>query len=120
MKSFIVAAAAAAPFLAAPAFAGPYVNIETESGFAGSDYAGTVTEFVAGYEGTAGENAGWYVEVGPAIVSPDGQESETELFAEAGVAVDLTENIEIYGEVSLLTDDNDNLYGTKAGVTYRF
>ena len=120
MIKSVFAATAALSMSAGAALAGPYVNVETESGFAGSNYEGTITEFVVGYEGTAGESTDWYVEVGPAVVSPDGAESETELFAEAGFSIDLSENIEFYGEVSLLTDDNDNLYGTKAGVTYRF
>ena len=120
MIKSVFAATAALSMSAGAAFAGPYINVETESGFAGSDYEGTITEAVVGYEGTLGESTGWYVEAGPALVSPDGEESETEFFAEAGVAVDLTENLELYGEVSLLTGDDANGYGTKAGVTYRF
>ena len=39
-----IALAAAAPLLAAPALAGPYVNVEANSGFTGSDYTGTTTD----------------------------------------------------------------------------
>ena len=50
----------------------------------------------------------------------DGEETETELSGELGIEVDVTENIEIYGEVSFITDDGDFDYGTKVGATYRF
>ena len=56
MKSIIIAAAAA-PFIAAPAMAGPYVNVEANTGWVGSDYEGTVIESHVGYEGDLGENA---------------------------------------------------------------
>ena len=39
-----IALAAAAPLMAAPALAGPYVNVEANSGFTGSDYTGTTTD----------------------------------------------------------------------------
>ncbi len=35
---------------AAPAMAGPYANVEANSGFTGSDYTGTATDFPLGYE----------------------------------------------------------------------
>ena len=38
------AALAAAPLFAGAAMAGPYVNVEANSGFAGSDYTGNPTE----------------------------------------------------------------------------
>ena len=119
MKSFI-AAAVAAPFIAAPALAGPYVNVEANSGFVGSDYSGTVTETHIGYEGDLGENAGYYVQTGPAFVAADGEDLNTELSGKAGVGVDVTDNVNIYGEISFITDDNDNGYGTKVGVKYTF
>ena len=116
----IIAAAIAAPFMAAPALAGPYVNIENNTGFTGSDYDGALTEFHVGYEGDLGESAGYYAQFGPAIVSVDGEENETELSGKAGVGVDLTENINVYGEISFVTDEDDNGYGTKVGVKYSF
>ena len=119
MKSIIIAAAAA-PFLAAPAMAGPYVNVEANSGFVGTDYEGTVIESHVGYEGDLGESAGYYVQVGPAFVSEDGGDTDTELSGKAGVSVALTERVEAYGEISFVTDEDDNGYGTKLGVTYRF
>ena len=63
MKSII-----AAGFLlgcAQGAIAGPYANIEANSGFYGSDYTGTATDVHVGYEG-----ANWYVQGGPALLQP--------------------------------------------------
>ena len=119
MKS-LIAAAVAAPFFAAPALAGPYVNVEANSGFTGSDYNGTVTETHVGYEGDLGDNAGYYVQAGPAFVAEDGADVETELSGKAGVSVAVTERVEVYGEISFITDEDDNGYGTKVGATYRF
>ena len=119
MKSIILAAVAA-PFIAAPAIAGPYVNVEANSGFTGSDYEGTTSEAHVGYEGDLGESAGYYVQTGPAFVSADGEDLSTELSGKAGVGIDITENVEVYGEISFITGEDDNGYGTKVGATYRF
>ena len=117
-----LAAVAALPVLGSAALAGPYVNIESNAGFTGSDYDGAVTDLHVGYEGALGESAGYYVQAGPAIVSIDGEDRTTELSGKAGVGVDVTENVNLYGEVSFLTIDgsDDNAYGTKVGVKYTF
>ena len=120
MKSFI-AAAIAAPFLAAPAIAGPYVNVETNAGFKGSDFGAATTDLHLGYEGDLGETASYYVQGGPALVSVDGEDLETELSGKAGVGVDLTDSMNLYGEVSFLTDGSEDAnYGAKLGVKYSF
>ena len=119
MKLFI-AAAVAAPLMAAPAIAGPYVNVEANSGFTGSDYEGTIIESHVGYEGDLGESAGYYVQAGPAFISEDGGDTDTELSGKAGVSVALSERVDVYGEISFVTDEDDNGYGTKLGATYRF
>ena len=115
-----LAAVAATPLLAGAAMAGPYVNVEANSGWVGSDYSGTVTEAHVGYEGELSSTAGYYVQAGPAFVSPDGDATETELSGKAGVGVDVAENVNIYAEISFITSDDDNGYGTKIGATYRF
>ena len=119
MKLFI-AAAVAAPLMAAPAIAGPYVNLETNSGLVGSDYEGTVIDSHVGYEGGLGEDAGYYVQAGPAFISEDGGDTDTELSGKAGISVAATERLDVYGEISFVTDEDDNGYGVKTGVTYRF
>ena len=117
-----LAAVAALPVLGSAALAGPYVNIESNAGFTGTDYDSAVTDLHVGYEGCLGENAGYYVQAGPAIVSTDGEDRTTELSGKAGVGVDVSENVNVYGEISFITVDgsDDNSYGTKLGVTYRF
>lgn len=118
----ISSAAAALSLLAAPAFAGPYANIESNSGFAGSEWQAAVTDFHIGYEGPVGESGSYYVQGGPSIVAIDGADTTTELSGKAGVGVDITESLNVYGEVSFLTADGDadNSYGTKLGVKYSF
>jgi len=124
MIKSVFAAAAALSMSAGAALAGPYVNVETNAGYTGNDYNGSVTDLHIGYEGALGENAGYYIQGGPAIVAVDGQENETEISGKAGVGVDVTEQVNIYGEVSFLTADQawgDDLgLGVKAGVKYSF
>lgn len=116
------AALAAAPLFASAAVAGPYVNVEANSGFVGSDYQGTVTEAHIGYEGPidpVSESASWYIQGGPALVTPDDGETDTQFSAKVGASADLSDNLALYGELSMITGD-DNGYGTKAGLKWAF
>ena len=123
IKSALVAAAAVA-FSAPAALAGPYVNAEINAGYTGNDFNGSVTDLHIGYEGGLGENASYYVQGGPAIVAVDGEENETEISGKAGLGLDVTEQVNIYGEVAFLTSDgdfSDDLgLGVKGGVKYSF
>ena len=101
------------------AIAGPYVNVESNTGFYGSDTLGSVVETHAGYEGEFSETTGWYVQAGPALLFPEGEDSEVEFSGKVGVSSELTENIEVYGEYSFITGDEIGS-GIKAGATYRF
>ena len=103
---------------AAPAMAGPYVNSEINAGFAGGDYNGLTFENHVGIDGGEGK-FGWYIQAGPAIVAPDGGDSEIELSGKAGGSVAVSEKLDVYGEVYFITAA-DNGYGTKAGLKYRF
>jgi len=96
------------------AIAGPYANVEANSGFYGSDYTGTATDVHLGYEG-----ANWYVQGGPALLAPDGGDGEVELSGKAGGSVSLSDALSVYGEVSFITGD-ENGYGTKIGAKYNF
>jgi hypothetical protein len=120
MLKSVFAAAAALPVLSTAAFAGPYVNIEANSGFVGSDYQGTVTDAHVGFESPIGESSAWYIQGGPAIVSPDGEETEVEFSAKVGASAGLTESLSLYGELSMITGEDDNGYGTKAGLKWTF
>lgn len=116
-----LAAVAAAPLFAGAAIAGPYVNVESNAGYTGSEYNGATTDIHVGYEDALGENAAWYVQAGPALVAVDGEDLDTEFSGKAGIGVDVTERVNVYGEISFLTvDGDDNNYGTKLGVKYSF
>ena len=115
------AALAAAPLFAGAAMAGPYVNVEANSGFTGSDYNGTATDLHVGYEGTSG-SVGYYIQGGPQFQTPDGAASATVFSGKVGGSVAATENLGVYGEFALATGANGgtNSYGTKVGVKYSF
>ena len=117
------AALAAAPLFAGAAVAGPYVNVEANSGWTGSDYNGTATDMHVGYEGALGEDASYYVQGGATLVSPDGAESDLVPSGKAGIGVAVTEALGAYGEVSFVgsgDSDIDRGYGAKVGVKYNF
>ena len=122
-KSTIAAAAAAVAFAPAAALAGPYVNVEANSGWTGADYTGTTTDLHVGYEGPVGESASYYVQAGASVVSPDGGEADTVPSGKAGLGVALTDSLGAYGEVSFIGSgdaDVDRGYGTKLGLKYNF
>ena len=118
-----IALAAAAPFMAAPALAGPYVNIEANAGWTGDDYTGATTDVHVGYEGGIGDTgASYYVQAGPAIVAADGVDTETQFSGKAGLGIPVSDALGVYGEVSFLTaeDEDDFGVGGKLGVKYNF
>lgn len=115
MKS-IIAAGLLLGMAHGAAIAGPYVNVEANSGWSGTDYGGTVIDNHVGFEG-----AGWYIQGGPSIVSPDGGgDSTVELSGKAGGSTNLSEDVSLYGEVSVITGEDANGYGTKVGLKYTF
>jgi|TARA_B100001063_G_scaffold231766_1_gene246189 hypothetical protein len=123
MFKSVFAALSASALSAGAALAGPYVNVETNAGWVGDDYSGAVTDLHVGYEGDLGESAAWYVQGGPALVSVDGEETETEISGKVGASVAITERLGAYGELSMLTADQDfddlNV-GGKLGVKFSF
>ena len=117
------AAAAALAFAPAAALAGPYVNVEANSGFTGSDYTGTTTDLHVGYEDALGDAASYYVQIGASVVSPDGGEADTVPSGKAGLGVAVTEALGAYGEVSFLGSGSSSVdrgYGAKVGLKYSF
>lgn len=113
-------AALAAMVLAAPAaIAGPfYANVEANSGFAGSDYSSTTTDFHIGVEGASGV-ASYYLQGGPSYSVPDGGVGSTIATGKMGGAIAASEQLSVYGELSAAFDDV-NSYGVKAGAKYKF
>ena len=123
MIKTVFAATAALFASAGDAFAGPYVNVETNAGWTGSEYNGAGTDLHVGYEGALGESASYYVQGGATLVSPDGGETETVPSGKAGVGVGLTDALGAYGEVSFVGSgdaDIDRGYGAKLGLKYSF
>ena len=120
----VIAATVAAPLLASgAAFAGPYVNVEANSSWTGSNYTGTNTDAHVGWEGTLGEDASYYVQGGATFVSPDGGEADTVPSGKAGLGLALSDALSAYGEVSFQGSGDDSIdrgYGTKAGLKYSF
>ena len=121
MFKSVFAATAALSMSAGAALAGPYVNVETNAGWAGDDYSGATTDLHVGYEGDLGA-ASYYVQAGPALVSPDREESDVQFSGKAGLGVPVTDKLGVYGELSFLTadDSDDNGYGGKLGLKYSF
>ena len=124
LKTLIASGAAvSAAVLGSPAIAGPYVNVENNAGWTGTNYGGSVTDFHVGYEGDLGEVATWYVQGGASYSAPDGADSDTVPSGKAGISVAATESLNIYGELSFMgsgDDDIDRSYGGKLGVKYSF
>ena len=83
------AAAAALAFAPAAALAGPYVNVETNAGWTGTNYTGATTDFHVGYEGALGDSSAWYVQGGASYLAPDGADSDTVPSGKAGISLSL-------------------------------
>ena len=122
-----IAAVAASPFLlAGVAFAGPYVNVESNISYPDGDYSGATTDLHIGYEGALSESADFYVQGGPSFVAVDGTDgSESEFSGKAGVNIAATDSVGIYGELSGITGEdssNEDIvnWGAKAGVKFTF
>ena len=120
----IFALSAASIFAAAPAMAGSYANVEANTGFDAGDYTSTLIETHYGYEGELGEDATWYIQGGPAFDLQDGADGESKVSGKVGASVALTESVDAYGEVSVLSgedwDISESSVGVKTGFTYRF
>ena len=122
-----IAAVTASPFLlAGAAFAGPYVNVESNISYPDGDYSGATTDLHIGYEGALSESADFYVQGGPSFVAVDGTDgSEGEFSGKVGVSVAATDAIGVYGELSGITDEDtsgDDIvnWGAKLGAKFTF
>ena len=122
-----IAAVAASPFLlAGAAFAGPYVNVESNIGYPDGDYGSATTDLHVGYEGSLTENADFYAQIGPQFGAVDGTDgTETEFSGKVGVSVAATDALGIYGELSGITDEASNGddeidWGDKIGAKFTF
>ena len=121
-----IAAVAASPFLlAGAAFAGPYVNVESNLSYPDGEYSATSTDVHIGYEGGTGSVA-YYVQGGPAFVHTESSDdTETEYSGKAGASVAVNEDLSIYGELSGIsaedsTGDDIVNFGGKIGAKFVF
>ena len=117
----IALALATTTLASAPAFAGTYLNIESNDGYTGSEYLGRAVDLHIGYEGSK-DKFSYYVQGGPSLTAvADVDGSETELSGKVGGSFQVKEKIALYGEISTATNgDEDRNYGTKLGAKYSF
>ena len=125
-----IAAVAASPFLlAGAAFAGPYVNVESNLSYPDGDYSATATDVHIGYEGTVGTEGkiAYYVQGGPSLAHSDAtDDTETELSGKVGASYAVNSDLALYGEISGATNgedsDGDTVrdYGAKIGAKFVF
>ena len=104
----IALALATISFASTPAMAGVYVNAESNASYTGNDYTSRTTDLHIGYEGEVGQ-LGYYIQGGPALVGDDGVDGTNEFSGKLGASVAASEKLDVYGEVSFITDeDADN------------
>ena len=123
-----IAAVAASPFLlAGAAFAGPYVNVESNLSYPDGDYSGATTDLAIGYEGTTSEGkVAYYVQGGPAFIHDEAtDDTETQFSAKLGASVGLSEDLAVYAEVSGISDEDASgadiiNFGGKLGAKFTF
>ena len=101
----IIALSSAAILSAAPAYAGVYGNIESNSGWTDGEYNATLLETHLGVDAPLGNSATVYVQGGPAIGFLNDADDENYVSGKAGVSWDITEKLTGYGEVSAITAD---------------
>ena len=104
----------------APAFAGPYINLESRAKYTGTDYTSRATDLHVGYEGKVNDLA-YYIQGGKTINAADNADSDSNFSGKTGVKLPVTRKLNIYGEISFaLVEDADNNWGTKIGTKYTF
>ena len=125
-----IAAVAASPFLlAGAAFAGPYVNVESNLSYPDGSYSAATTDIHIGYEGTTGTEGkiAYYVQGGPSLAHTEStDDTETELSGKIGASVPVSDDLGIYAEISGATNgedaSGDNIvdWGGKLGAKFTF
>ena len=128
IKSTISAVAASPFLLAGAAFAGPYVNVESNLSYPDGDYSSAATDIHIGYEGaTTDGKIAYYVQGGPSLNHAEStDDTETELSGKVGASYGVNEDLAHYGEVSGASNredsDGDNIvdWGAKIGAKFTF
>ena len=124
-----IAAVAASPFLlAGAAFAGPYVNVESNLSYPDGDYSSAATDVHIGYEGsTTDGKIAYYVQGGPSLNHGETtDDTETELSGKVGASYGINEDLALYGELSGASNGEDAAgdtvvdWGAKIGAKFTF
>ena len=109
IKSTIAVLAASPLLLSGAAFAGPYVNVESNLGYPDGEYSSATTDLHIGYEGSLSETADFYAQVGPAIVHTDStDDTEGEISGKVGVNVAVNDSLGVYGEIAGISAEASN------------
>jgi len=124
-----IAALAASPFLfAGAAFAGPYVNVESNLSYPDGEYSSATSDLHIGYEGSTSEGKlAYYIQGGPSLVHSDTtDDNETELSGKVGASISATDDLAFYGEISGISAGEDSAgdnivnWGGKVGAKFVF
>ena len=123
-----LAAVAASPFLlAGAAFAGPYVNVESNLSYPDGDFTGATTDLAIGYEGSTSEGkVAYYIQGGPAFVHDEAaDDTETQFSGKVGASIGVSEDLAVYAEVSGISNEDaagDDIidFGGKLGAKFTF
>ena len=109
IKSTIAVLAASPLLLSGAAFAGPYVNVESNLGYPDGEYSSATTDLHIGYEGSLSETADFYAQVGPAFVHTDStDDTEGEISGKVGVNVAVNDSLGVYGEIAGISAEASN------------
>tara|TARA_B100000131_G_scaffold298310_1_gene317768 strand:+ start:392 stop:778 length:387 start_codon:yes stop_codon:yes gene_type:complete len=109
IKSTIAALAASPLLLSGAAFAGPYVNVESNLGYPDGEYSSATTDLHIGYEGSLSETADFYAQVGPAFVHTDStDDTEGEISGKVGVNVAVNDSLGVYGEIAGISNEDSS------------
>ena len=112
------AAAGAVALVPSSALANTYFNPEYNGSSYGDSFLGGVLNLDIGYEGSNGAYS-YYIQGGPAVSMPNGADNELEFAGKFGGAVQASDNVSVYGELSGITGDELSV-GTKLGLKYSF
>ncbi len=109
IKSTIAALAASPLLLSGAAFAGPYVNVESNLGYPDGEYDKATTDLHIGYEGSLSDTADFYAQVGPAFVHTDStDDTEGEISGKVGVNVAVNDSLGVYGEIAGISGEDSS------------
>ena len=96
-----------------------YGNVENNAGWTGSSAHGSATDVHVGIKGKEG-SFDWYLQGGPQIQTPNGDDTDVVFSGKVGAGVPISEKLSAYGEASIVSGKGENGYFTKLGVVYDF